>query len=246
MKPTMYAALALGGLLALCSPAEARPVDVGSKAATHFTKPEIDYENEALCYDIESRRWIVREEACEDARRIASWTLSDYFRELGVRTITPGMFMKGCAPREILVPGGTAYQANVRACVSLEMYGPDLVDAVLEDVDKQERLLEGRRHAAYVHSTFEYTLESSGSSPGGPDRNITGTTNATVVEDYGVTNRSLPWIAALEKAVNEIGFDDRKRRDIWKWAAGDGKVLKRQGVKSVYEALCDVVKKRKR
>ncbi len=242
----MYAALALGSLLALVSPAEARPVDAGSKAATHFTNPEMDYKNETLCYNVESRRWKVPEDVCADARDVASGALGTYFKKLEVNTSARGILMEKCAPSEILVPGDTAYQANARVCVSLRMYGPYPVDAVLEDVDKQERLLEGQRYGGYTHSTSKTTFEASGSSLGGPNKNITRTKHETVVEDYGVTNRALPWVAALEEALDKTGFDDRQRGDVWKWAAGDGKVLKRQGVKSVFEALRDEMKKQKK
>ncbi len=242
----MYAALALGGLLALDSPAEARPVDTGSKAATHFMNPEVNYKEQEFCYDIGSRRWKVPTEVCEDARDVANATLDSYLKKLDVDTIIRGVLMARCAPKEVSVPGGKAYEADARVCISLRMYGPYIVDKVLEDVDPAERQLEGRIFNGYAYATSESTFATSGYSEESHGRKVTKDKATKVVENYSVTNRALPWIAALSGLLGKTGFDDGQKGDVWKWAAGNGKVLKKQGVKSVYEMLLDEIKKQKK
>ena len=237
MIPIKYVALAIGGLLALSSPAEAKPVDFGSKAAAHFRNPDVDYEKKTFCYDASSRRWIVPHEACEDARYVASMTLDSYLRKLDISTNARGIAMLRCAPKEVSVPGGQAYEADARACFSLTMYDPYTVDKILEDVDSAEGQLEGYIFNGYTHTTFGSAVITSGSSEKGYDRKITKSEGATVVENYGVTNRALPWVTALSELLRRAGFDDRQKGDVWKWVAGDGKVLKKQDVKSMYETL---------
>lgn len=238
MRPTIYAALALGGLLALVSPAEAKPVSAGSKAAAHFTNPDLSYEEEVLCYDVGSRKWTTPEGAREDARTVATITLADYLRKPGAEsTRVRGVALERCAIKEVSVPGGKAYEAVARACVSLRMYDPYTVDTILEDVDPQERQLTGHTFNGYTYMALESAFVTSNSSEGEYDKKVTKSKETTVVENYGVTNRALPWVAALSELLGKISFDDRQKGDVWKWAAKKGPVLERQGVKSMYERI---------
>ncbi|HLC71839.1 MAG TPA: hypothetical protein VJI32_07545, partial [Candidatus Nanoarchaeia archaeon] len=207
---------------------------------------QIDYGNETLCYGVASGRWKVPEDVCEDARNVASTTLDGYLKKLGIQTNALGIAMARCIPKEVAVPGGRAYEASAGACVSFRMHDPYTVDRVLEDVDPVEGQLAGHTFNGYTHIASQSTSVTSGFSEEGYGRTVQKDKSTPVVENYSVTNRALPWVTALSGLLEKTGFDDKQKGNVWKWAAGDEKVLKKQGVKSVYEMLLDEMKKQKK
>ena len=153
-----------------------------------------------------------------------------------------GLLLTKFSPEPADTKKGT-YRAICEVCANIDWFSPDAQDKMYDKIGLKERGLRWLNTKIYGSSVY-FAQVGSQTYTGGATESEQNAVE-TRIRTYVASTRSRPYAEALDKIMDDAGFDSEKRNNIWKSLSDENGMIMKDKAKKLYSTWMKIIQENK-